>query len=105
ARREADLPALSEGRPRESELRPAGRRLAGVPPKVIGAARRYLHELERRSAAAHEPRPQQELTLEFTAPAPPDHDAVTALRSLDPDSMTPRDALDALYKLKKLTDG
>jgi DNA mismatch repair protein MutS len=78
--------------------------LAGVPPKVIGAARRYLHELERRSAAAHEPRPQQELSLEFAAPAPADHEAVTALRSLDPDSMTPRDALDALYRLKKLTD-
>ena len=38
--------------------------LAGVPQKVIAAARRYLRELERRSAAAHEPRPQQELLLE-----------------------------------------
>ncbi|HVF17227.1 MAG TPA: DNA mismatch repair protein MutS, partial [Steroidobacteraceae bacterium] len=27
--------------------------LAGVPPRVIGAARKYLHELERRSAATH----------------------------------------------------
>jgi DNA mismatch repair protein MutS len=77
--------------------------LAGVPPKVIGGARRYLHELERRSAAAHEPRPQQELSLEFAAPVPADHEAVGALRALDPDSMTPRDALDALYRLKKLT--
>ena len=39
--------------------------LAGVPPKVIAAARRYLHDLEQRSAATHELRPQQELTLEF----------------------------------------
>jgi DNA mismatch repair protein MutS len=75
--------------------------LAGVPPKVIGAARRYLHELERRSAATHGPRPQQELALEFAAPT--DHAAVSALRTLDPDAMTPRDALEALYKLKQLT--
>jgi DNA mismatch repair ATPase MutS len=28
-----------------------------------------------------------------------------ALSSLDPDNMSPREALDALYKLKALTDG
>ena len=43
--------------------------LAGVPQKVITAARRYLRELERRSAAAHEPRPQQELLLEVAGGA------------------------------------
>jgi DNA mismatch repair protein MutS len=75
--------------------------LAGVPPKVITAARKYLHELERRSAAAQQVKPQQELTLEF-APEVEEHEAVAALRGVDPDSMTPRDALDALYKLKKL---
>jgi DNA mismatch repair protein MutS len=31
-----------------------------------------------------------------------EHQAVSALRSVDPDSMTPREALDALYRLKKL---
>jgi DNA mismatch repair protein MutS len=78
--------------------------LAGVPAKVITAARRYLHELERRSAAAHAPRPQQELSFDF-APEPkeaPEHAAVGALKALDPDAMTPRDALDALYKLRGL---
>ncbi|HWK74753.1 MAG TPA: DNA mismatch repair protein MutS [Povalibacter sp.] len=72
--------------------------LAGVPPKVITAARRYLHELERRSAATHAPRPQQELLLEM--PKEEEHAAVTALKKLDPDALTPREALDALYKLK-----
>ncbi len=74
--------------------------LAGVPQKVISAARRYLRELERRSAAAHEPRPQQELMLEMPA-EPQEHEAVSALRQLNPDAMTPKDALDALYELRK----
>jgi DNA mismatch repair protein MutS len=77
--------------------------LAGVPQKVITAARRYLRELERRSAATHEPRPQQELLLEVVEP-PQEHPAVTALQSLDIDALTPRQAQDALYELKRLLD-
>ncbi|HJY42011.1 MAG TPA: DNA mismatch repair protein MutS, partial [Steroidobacteraceae bacterium] len=77
--------------------------LAGVPQKVITAARRYLRELERRSAAAHEPRPQQELLLEVAEPSQ-EHPAVTALQSLDVDALTPRQAQDALYELKRLLD-
>ncbi|MBM0103423.1 DNA mismatch repair protein MutS [Steroidobacter sp. S1-65] len=78
--------------------------LAGVPPKVINAARKYLHELERRSAAAaQQMKPQQELLLEFPEDEEEEeHAAIAALRSADPDSMTPREALDALYRLKKL---
>ena len=78
--------------------------LAGVPPKVINAARKYLHELERRSAAAaQQMKPQQELLLEFPDDEEEEeHEAVAALRGVDPDSMTPREALDALYRLKKL---
>jgi DNA mismatch repair protein MutS len=74
--------------------------LAGVPQKVISAARRYLRELERRSAEAHEPRPQQELLLEVPRDEP-EPEVVQALRELDPDAMTPKEALDALYALKK----
>jgi DNA mismatch repair protein MutS len=72
--------------------------LAGVPTKVITAAKRYLHELERRSRATHEPRPQQELALEL--PADPIHPALEALHAIDPDALSPREALDELYKLK-----
>ncbi|HEY6642271.1 DNA mismatch repair protein MutS [Povalibacter sp.] len=75
--------------------------LAGVPSKVITAARRYLQELERRSVATHAATPQQELVLELPreveVPA-----ALVELQRLDPDSMTPREALDALYKLKQM---
>jgi DNA mismatch repair protein MutS len=78
--------------------------LAGVPQKVISAARRYLRELERRSAEAHEPRPQQELLLEVPD-EPRQHPVVSALQSLDLDTMTPRQAQDALYELKRLIDG
>jgi DNA mismatch repair protein MutS len=74
--------------------------LAGVPQKVISAARRYLRELERRSAEAHEPRPQQELLLEVPQDAP-EPEVMRALRELDPDAMTPKEALDALYALKQ----
>jgi DNA mismatch repair protein MutS len=77
--------------------------LAGVPPKVISAARKYLHDLERRSAAAQQMKPQQELLLEFPEEKEPEeHQAVAVLRGIDPDSMTPREALDTLYRLKKL---
>jgi DNA mismatch repair protein MutS len=75
--------------------------LAGVPPKVIGAARKYLHELERKSAATHVPRPQQELLLELPR-EPEEHPIVASLKGIDPDALTPRAALDALYELKKL---
>jgi DNA mismatch repair protein MutS len=75
--------------------------LAGVPSKVITAARRYLQELERRSRATHAPRLQQELALDFPSEAPP-HPAVSALEQIDPDSLSPREALQKLYELKEL---
>lgn len=78
--------------------------LAGVPPRVITAARKYLHDLERRSAATHAPRPQQELMLELPREVE-EHAAVTALQQIDPDAMTPREALEALYKLKSIAAG
>lgn len=77
--------------------------LAGVPPRVISAARRYLRELERRSAATHEPRPQQELALEVPQEAP-EHEALGALKQLDIDAMSPREAQQALYELKRMAD-
>jgi DNA mismatch repair protein MutS len=88
--------------------------LAGVPRDVIGHARHYLEALEsqrdraeggggRRGKAA-----QKELPL-FAAqplhpqPAPPD-EIRTALEALNPDDLSPRAALEALYKLRKLLE-
>jgi DNA mismatch repair protein MutS len=76
--------------------------LAGVPGSVVRDAKRHLVRLENREAAAS---PQADL---FTAqPDPvmdaPLHPAVDALRDIDPDQLTPRQALERLYLLKKLT--
>jgi len=80
--------------------------LAGVPKNVIVDARHHLAALEQRhavverssdSVASVDASPQMGL---FAPPAP--SAAELALRELDPDAMTPKDALDALYRLKKL---
>jgi len=76
-------------------------RLAGVPRTVIDEARRYLGELERRDHSARPAAPQQQLDL--GAPPDPAESAVLAeLAALDPDGMSPREALDRLFRLKDL---
>jgi DNA mismatch repair protein MutS len=75
-------------------------RLAGVPKLVVGEARRYLGELERRDHAIRPPSPQQELEL---VPAL-DPDAARVLEELaavEPDALSPRDALALLFRLKE----
>ena len=82
--------------------------LAGVPVGVIGEARRYLEHLEsqrerERAAVANGDvaTPQTELPL-FTAPRP---DVLRkALQAIDPDELSPKDALAALYSLRRLLD-
>ncbi|HUO82958.1 MAG TPA: DNA mismatch repair protein MutS [Gammaproteobacteria bacterium] len=72
--------------------------LAGVPPEAIARARDYLQSLER----AREPRsahPQAELELR-SPPAAADP-LREEIERLDPDALTPREALDFLYRLKK----
>ena len=76
--------------------------LAGVPGDVIRRARSYLKTLESQQAAqANNPQGQLDFRVEEPAVVDPMREAVEAL---DPDSMSPREALDALYKLKKLDD-
>ena len=83
-------------------------RLAGVPREVIAGARHYLAALEARGAAHAPPGPQAELSFAATAadarhPSPPHTEAaLEELARLDPDALTPREALDALYRLKGL---
>lgn len=74
--------------------------LAGVPGTVIRDARRALQQLEASRISAG---PQADLFAPAAPPPePPTHAAVDALVALDPDSLSPREALDALYALKKL---
>jgi DNA mismatch repair protein MutS len=90
--------------------------LAGVPPAVIRAARKHLARLESQALDAT---PQ----LDLFAPAPCDDadadaqaeqpqtqavqtveesPALTLLDAIDPDTLTPREALERLYELKRL---
>jgi DNA mismatch repair protein MutS len=73
-------------------------RLAGVPREVIDDARRYLAELERRDHAARPESPQQSLDL-----APPVDPAgarlLAELRAVDPEGLSPREALELLFRL------
>jgi DNA mismatch repair protein MutS len=75
-------------------------RLAGVPGTVIQDARRYLGELERRDHATRPAAPQQELDL-FPPPDPVRVEILAALESLDPDGLSPREALELVFKLKE----
>ena len=82
--------------------------LAGIPKSVTAQARRYLTELEReRDALRTSTSPQGELALEAPAalPAPPISAALEALRALDPNSLSPREALDLLFRLQTLDRG
>ena len=82
--------------------------LAGVPVGVIGEARRYLEHLEsqresQRAAAAEgsASAAQAELPL-FAAPRP---DALReTLQAINPDELSPKAALAALYTLRRLLD-
>ena len=72
--------------------------LAGVPGRVVKRAREKLQKLERQAHAAH-PTPIRQLDI-FEAPA--DNAAMDLLDSINPDAMTPRQALDLLFELKSL---
>ncbi|MGB5626005.1 MAG: DNA mismatch repair protein MutS, partial [Woeseiaceae bacterium] len=74
--------------------------LAGVPNDVIGRAKSYLETLESQQAVqANNPQGQLNLTVEAPRIADPVREAVD---ELDPDSMSPREALEALYRLRDL---
>ena len=76
--------------------------LAGVPAAVIRQAKKRLAELEAAARAS----PQGDLfntataTPELAAPEP--HAVIDALNDCDPDALTPRDALELLYRLRAL---
>ena len=78
--------------------------LAGVPASVIRAAKKHLQLLEHEGVARSQ---QPDLFAPAVAPepaSPVDHALIDKLRDLDPDALTPKEALDALYALKKLLE-
>ena len=78
--------------------------LAGLPRAVLGEARRTLAELERRSrdmpATATSPAAiEQPAQMALFRSPPP---ALDALAAVDPDELTPKQALEALYRIKAM---
>ncbi len=76
-------------------------RLAGMPTAVLNHAKHALAALENDAQASR-------AQVDLFAPPPESLDSgpsplQAALNQIDPDSLTPREALDALYALKKLT--
>ncbi|MBV8593828.1 MAG: DNA mismatch repair protein MutS, partial [Caulobacteraceae bacterium] len=76
-------------------------RLAGVPAPVVARAREVLSRLEGAATSRHR---LEDLPLfalaEPAAPPPGPTRLEAAVAALDPDSLTPREALEALYGLK-----
>ena len=84
--------------------------LAGVPPAVIKAARKHLARLESQALdttpqldlfALPCDEPEEEEAPQAAAPAVSSA-LLDALDALDPDALTPREALERLYELKRL---
>ncbi|MEE2950342.1 MAG: DNA mismatch repair protein MutS [Pseudomonadota bacterium] len=90
-------------------------RLAGLPKVVVERARQVLAELERSEQGEKRETFLDDLPLfsaavrrqaEPAAPSAEVHPLVAEVEALDPDAMTPREAMEALYRLKaKLRDG
>jgi DNA mismatch repair protein MutS len=78
-------------------------RLAGVPKPVIAQAKKHLDRLENEAAAASSPQlglfGQAASGTDESSPPDPVYDM---LEDIDPDDLSPREALDWLYRLKKL---
>ena len=80
--------------------------LAGVPKTVIRTARKYLQMLEDASLRSHNGGGGQSDLFVAGQPQPEAEPAADPLREafdqLNPDDLSPRDALETLYRLKKL---
>jgi len=67
---------------------------------VIRAAKKQLLKLEQNSAAQN---PQGDLfDKKPEMPVPEEHPVLQSLRELQPDEMSPKEALEKIYQLKKL---
>ena len=76
--------------------------LAGIPGSVVRDAKRRLRQLENREIGNG-----AQPDLFAAAPEPVEaepHPALDALRALDPDRLSPREALDKLYELKRIAE-
>jgi len=74
-------------------------KLAGIPKAAIMLAKQKLRLLEQQSSQSG---PQIDLFMAAEEPEQLPHPALEQLEQLEPDEMTPKQALDSLYRLKKM---
>ncbi|HSH76242.1 MAG TPA: hypothetical protein VLA09_11205, partial [Longimicrobiales bacterium] len=86
-------------------------RLAGMPVVVVERARELLAELEGTHTGGGEGlgrhgrhRPRSEASPQQLSMFQVEHPLVRRLRALDPDDLTPKEALQILYELASVTD-
>ncbi len=75
-------------------------RLAGIPPSVISEARSKLQELEENELREENGPPPAQPDLFFSS-SPSEDAVIRQIRSLEPDELSPKEALEILYRLKK----
>lgn len=75
-------------------------KLAGIPMSVITAARKKLNELERQALNSGNAAPYQ---AQLFAEAP-DHPVLSAVKDVQADELSPRQALDLIYQWQRLID-
>jgi DNA mismatch repair protein MutS len=77
--------------------------LAGIPKSVVAAAKRKLVQLENNQVANNTAQPDMFMVTETMADLP-FHPAIRELEAIQVDDLTPKQALDLLYKLKGLVE-
>ncbi len=79
--------------------------LAGIPATVVQQAKQRLRELEKHKGREKSPVPPVPPATDPQLPlfTPEPHPAVKILVETEPDTLSPRQALDVLYRLKALT--
>lgn len=76
--------------------------LAGVPKSVVASAKRKLIQLERNQVVNNAEQPDM-FVMEAAPEHTVQHPVVAELELIQPDDLTPRQALEALYRLKNIT--
>ena len=80
-------------------------KLAGLPPRALKSAQKHLALLENQ---ASNQRPQLDIFHTYpsneTPPTAEPHPVLTTLAQLNPDHLSPREALNCLYQLKQLSE-
>lgn len=76
--------------------------LAGIPKSVVATAKRKLTQLENNQVQQNDSQPDMFATVIEPAEAL-HHPAMVALEGIQPDDLTPKQALELLYRLKELS--